>query len=100
MRYPISSFNDCRCVSVHLIGVPDGSWPFFLSGDFPVALLGVTPCEGLLNRLSKPGEIWDITTIVTQESNQLSHFTNCRWLFFCKACDSCYSTGINSVTVP
>ena len=35
-------------VSVHLIGVPDGSWPF-LPGGFLVAFLGVTPCEGLFN---------------------------------------------------
>ena len=49
MRYPISSFNDCRCVSVHLIGAPDGSWPFFLSGDLLDAFLGVTPCDVLFN---------------------------------------------------
>ena len=48
MRYPISSLNDYRCVSVHRIGVPDGSWPF-LSGGLLVAFLGVTPCEGLFN---------------------------------------------------
>jgi len=46
VRYPISSFNDCQCVSVHLTGAPDGSWLFFLSGDLLVVFLGVTPCEG------------------------------------------------------
>ena len=87
VRYPISSFNDCWCVSVHIIDVPDGSWPFFLSGDLLVAFLGVTPCERFVQQfiqhLIRPGEIWDITMIITQKSNRLISPT-ADGFFFCK----------------
>ena len=52
----------------------------------PSVILG---CDSLwrfvqqfIQGLSRPGEIWYITTITTKDSNQLSHFTNCRCFLF------------------
>lgn len=53
MRYLISLFNDCWCVLVYLIGVLDGSWLFFLFGDFLEVFLGVIFCDVLFNSLYK-----------------------------------------------